>query len=126
MPRRRGVRRTWLATLIGVVLGQGIARADDKQQCLALGAALYIRLDALGAARILRKTCAPHCEQSQVDDIENRYIIGGVTAAVGGAALVAGVVLLLTHGRGTKVATSLVLTGAPLSRGPIAAAGVRF
>jgi hypothetical protein len=95
---------------------------------LALGAALYIDLDANADARRLRETCAPNCAQTQVDDIESRYVIAGVTAAVGGAALVAGVVLFLIHDRGeSKRSASRFLPGiGTLSRGGPATAGFRF
>jgi hypothetical protein len=62
-----------------------------------LGAALYVDLDANSDARELRETCAPRCEQSRVDDIEDRYVIAGVTAGVGGALLIGGVVLFVLH-----------------------------
>ncbi|MBX3222786.1 MAG: hypothetical protein KF795_19895 [Labilithrix sp.] len=94
---------------------------------LALGAALYINLDASADARELRKTCAPRCEQSQVDDVENRYVIAGVTAGLGGAAVIAAVVLYLTHERGARSSASrLVPTIAPSARGAVAVAGFQF
>jgi len=98
---------------------------------LTLGVALYIDLDANAEARKLRDTCAPKCEQSQVDNVENRYVIAGVTAALGGAALIAGVVLFFTHssGGGAKASgkapffPSLI----PLTRGGyMPTAGFRF
>ena len=94
---------------------------------VALGAALYIDLDANADARDLRKTCAPTCEQSQVDDVENRYVIAGVTAGLGGAALIAGVVLFFTHDRGVKSGASRFMPfGASLSHGGLAGAGFQF
>ncbi|OJY17387.1 MAG: hypothetical protein BGO98_00340 [Myxococcales bacterium 68-20] len=93
----------------------------------ALGAALYIDLDANADARNLRKTCAPSCEQSQVDDVENRYVIAGVTAALGGAALIAGVVLFFTHDRAVKSGASRFMPfGRSLSHGGLAGAGFQF
>ena len=93
----------------------------------ALGAALYIDLDANADARDLRKTCAPSCEQSQVDDVENRYVIAGVTAALGGAALIAGVVLFFTHDRGVKSGASRIMPfGSARSHGGLAGAGFQF
>ena len=86
----------------------------------ALGAALYVQLDANRDARDLRDTCAPRCAQSDVDDLETRYNIARVTAAVGGAALVAGVVLFILHGSGGAKGTKASL---PLSIHPVGAGG---
>lgn len=86
----------------------------------ALGAALYVQLDANGDARDLRETCAPRCAQSDVDDLETRYNIARVTAAVGGAALIAGVVLFILHGSGGSKASKASL---PLSVHPVGAGG---
>jgi hypothetical protein len=61
---------------------------------VALGAALLVQLGASSDARGLRETCAPKCSQSDVDDIQSRYTIAGVTAGVGGALLITGVVML--------------------------------
>ena len=95
---------------------------------VALGVAGYLALDANADARELRKTCAPSCEQSQVDDIENRQLVAGVTAALGGAAIVAGVILFFTHDRGRSSATArrLVPGIAPLARGGLISTGFRF
>lgn len=91
---------------------------------VALGVALFIDLDANSDARNLRDTCAPKCEQSQVDDVENRYVIAGVTAALGGAALIAGVVLYFTHSSGGK--TTVKSTSKTLLPIPLAGSGVGF
>ncbi|MBX3262350.1 MAG: hypothetical protein KF782_21905 [Labilithrix sp.] len=94
---------------------------------LALGAALFINLDASADARELRRTCAPDCAQSEVDDIESRYLIAGVTAGLGGAALIAAAVLYFTHDRGARASASrFVPTITPLTRGVAAAAGFHF
>jgi hypothetical protein len=93
---------------------------------LLLGAALYIGLDASADARHLRSTCAPRCEQSQVDDVEERYVIGGVTAGLGAAALLAGAILLFSHPSGARGASrpgapsSLPIRGAASPRGGVA------
>lgn len=65
---------------------------------VALGAAGVMGLLANSDARDLRDTCAPNCKQTDVDAIQTRYTIGGVTAGVGGALLVTGVVLFIVHG----------------------------
>lgn len=68
----------------------------------ALGAALYFDLAASSDARGLRDTCAPDCNQSDVDDIQSRYTLAGVTAGVGGALLVTGVILFIVHANGSS------------------------
>lgn len=65
---------------------------------VALGAALYLALDANSDVQKLREECAPRCNQADVDDIDQRRVIAGVTAAGGGALLIAGVVLFFVHG----------------------------
>jgi hypothetical protein len=64
---------------------------------VALGAALVLDLGASSDARGLRETCAPNCNQSDVDDVQSKYTIAGVTAGIGGALLITGVVLLIVH-----------------------------
>lgn len=73
---------------------------------LALGAALVVQLGANSDARNLRETCAPRCPQSDVDDIQSRYTIAGVTAGVGGALLVTGVVMFFLHGSSSSGSTA--------------------
>jgi hypothetical protein len=93
---------------------------------LLLGAALYVGLDASADARELRSTCAPHCQQSQVDDVEGRYVIAGVTGGIGAAALIAGAILFFTHRSGAKGAarsgalSSLPIRGAASPQGGVA------
>jgi hypothetical protein len=66
---------------------------------IAAGAvALVIDLGANSDARNLRDTCAPRCNQADVDAVQTKYTIAGVTAAFGGALLVTGVVLFILHG----------------------------
>ncbi len=74
---------------------------------VALGAAGVMGLLANSDARDLRSTCAPNCKQSDVDSIQTRYTIGGVTAGVGGALLITGVVLFFVHGSGKSSRTGL-------------------
>jgi hypothetical protein len=61
-------------TLAYVLGGVGIA---------ALGAAAYFDWTASEDVVSLRDTCAPDCEQSQVDSVRNRYTLAGVAAGVG-------------------------------------------
>lgn len=61
---------------------------------LATGAILGVKgqLDR----RELRASCAPDCDQSQVDSIEREWMIGGIAAGVGAAALGVAVGIALT------------------------------
>ena len=68
----------------------------------ALGAALYFDLAASGDAHDLRSGCSPNCAQSDVDDVKTKYTIAGVTAGIGGALLVTGIVLFFVHGKGSS------------------------
>ena len=63
----------------------------------ALGTAGVMGLLANGDAHDLRSSCAPNCKQTDVDAIQTRYTISGVTAGVGGALLITGVVLFFVH-----------------------------
>ena len=83
---------------------------------VALGAAGVMGLLANSDARDLRDTCAPNCNQADVDAIQTRYTIGGVTAGIGGALLVTGVVLFIVHGSGSS-RTGSALTRSPRSPG---------
>ena len=67
---------------------------------VALGVALVVDLGANSDARDLRNTCAPKCTVSDVDDVQKKYTIAGVTAVVGGALLITGIVLFVIHGNG--------------------------
>ncbi len=65
---------------------------------VAVGAvALVVDLGANSDARTLRGTCAPNCKQADVDDIDKRYTLAGVTAGIGGALFLTGVVLFVVH-----------------------------
>ncbi len=65
---------------------------------LIVGAvALVIDLGANSDAQTLRDTCAPNCAREKVDDIDKRYTLAGVTAGIGGALFLTGVVLLVVH-----------------------------
>lgn len=59
--------------------------------------ALVIDLGANSDARNLRETCAPNCRQEDVDDIDSRYTLAGVTAGIGGALFLTGVILFVVH-----------------------------
>lgn len=86
-----------------VVGGLGIA---------ALATALVIDLGANSDARELRDTCAPRCAQDRVDAVEQKYLIAGITAGVGGALLIGGAVLFFTH-KGSKPAKASALRLTP-------------
>jgi hypothetical protein len=75
---------------------------------VALGVAGVMGLLANSDAHDLRSTCAPSCKQSDVDAIQTRYTIGGVTAGVGGALLITSIVLFVVHGNGSSRAGSNV------------------
>jgi len=97
---------------------------------VAGAAALVLTLQADGDARALRDSgCAPHCNPSEVDGIQQRRTIAGVTAITGGALLVAGVVLFFLHdsGRGSSSAhgTSWLFPRDPAVAGR-AGAALRF
>jgi hypothetical protein len=90
---------------------------------VALGAALYFDLAASGDAHDLRSGCSPNCSQSDVDDVKTKYTIAGVTAGIGGALLITGIVLYFVHGKGSsKTGTSLLhpsQASSPLAAGPL-------
>jgi hypothetical protein len=86
--------------------------------------ALYLVLDANGDASNLRDTCAPQCKQSDVDDIEEQRVVGGVVGGVGGALLIAGIILVVTHRGADTSAARSPLTVAPARGG--GAAVLRF
>ena len=115
-----GGRRRSLPVAAFIVGGLGLA---------ALGTALYINLDANADARKLRDECAPKCNPADVDDVEQRRIIAGVTAAAGGALLIAGVVLFFVHNSGDSRggrARGPTFAVAPITGGAFGAAAVSF
>jgi hypothetical protein len=64
---------------------------------VTLGVAGVFLLGANSDARGLRDSCAPRCSQTEVDDIQDKYNLAGITAGIGGALLVTGVVLFIVH-----------------------------
>ena len=92
--RRRTRSSSSSAPVAAYVLG-GVGLA-------ALGAALYFDLSASGDAHDLRTSCSPNCAPSDVDDVKTKYTIAGVTAGIGGALLVTGIVLFFVHGKGSS------------------------
>jgi hypothetical protein len=50
----------------------------------------------------LRDSCAPECDQSQVDSIQREWIVGGIAAGVGAAALGVAIGIALTDERNPK------------------------
>lgn len=73
---------------------------------ILLGVALYMDLGATSDAHDLRSTCAPSCRPGDVDDIRTRYLIAGIGAGVGAAALIGAGVLYFTRSS-SKVGLSL-------------------
>lgn len=117
----------------GSASGGGTRPAPDKRSSsppiaayvvgglgMAAGAvALVIDLGANSDARKLRETCAPRCNQADVDAVQTKYTIAGVTAAFGGALLVTGVVLFILHGSESSPKSG---KNAPLFVSPLEAA----
>lgn len=93
---------------------------------VALGVGGFLGLSGNSDARDLRDGCAPKCSQSEVDAVQDKYTLAGVTAGVGGALLVTGIVLFFVHGKGG----SRTGTSAPLSTGSFGSlpmsASIRF
>lgn len=86
-----------------------------------LSGALYMDLSATGDAHDLRSTCAPNCKQSDVDDIKTRYVIAGVWAGIGAAALVtAGVFYFMGRkGSNSGIAVAPLMNGGAMAQGRI-------
>jgi hypothetical protein len=63
---------------------------------LGIGATLGLLANS-DAAAIRDSGCAPRCNADEVSSIQDRYTIAGVTAGVGGAFLLTGVVMLILH-----------------------------
>jgi hypothetical protein len=79
---------------------------------VTLGVAGYLGLSGNAEARELRDTCAPNCVKSDVDDVRTQWTVAGITAGVGGALLVTGVVLFIVHGKSSSRSGSAApLTG---------------
>lgn len=88
----------------------------------ALGAGAYLGLSSNADADRLKSECAPRCDPADVDAIEERRVIAGVTAAAGGALVIAAVVLYFVHQSDKTPAVAI----APLPGGAAGAAVVRF
>lgn len=85
-----------------------------------LGGALYMDLAATGDAHDLRATCAPNCKQDDVDDVKSKYVIAGVLAGVGAAAVISGAVLYFTGRKNSDTGIAVTpLTGGALAQGRI-------
>jgi hypothetical protein len=80
----------WAAIVVG---GLGI---------VTLGVAGYFGLSGNADARDLRDGCAPKCPQADVDQVQDKYTLAGVTAGIGGALVITGVVLFILHGKGSS------------------------
>ena len=77
---------------------------------VALGVAGYLGLSGNADARNLRDTCAPNCAKSDVDAVQKQWTIGGITAGVGGALLITGVVLFFVSGSSRKSNSGFAFT----------------
>jgi len=86
-----------------------------------LGVSLFIDLKATGDAHDLRKRCAPDCEQDDVDAIQSRYVIAGVGAGLGAAALIGGAVLFFATRKSSDAGFAItpLLNGGAVAQGRI-------
>ena len=73
---------------------------------LALGAALFLDLNGHADASSLRATCAPNCTQSDVDGVQVKYIVAGISLGVGVVALGVATYLFLSHSRDAPKASA--------------------
>jgi hypothetical protein len=64
---------------------------------VALGTAAYFDLSANSRVLDLRSSCAPNCEQSDVDAVRTKYTVAGVAAGVGVVSLGIASYLFLRH-----------------------------
>jgi hypothetical protein len=64
---------------------------------LGLGSFAYFGLTSKKDLTDLRSSCAPYCEQGQLDDVKTKMLIADVSLGVGIVALGAATVLFLTH-----------------------------
>lgn len=74
---------------------------------LGLGSFAYFGLTSKSELQDLRSSCAPFCDQGQLDDVKTKMLVADVSLGVGIVALGAAAVLFLTHSsssRSTSVA----------------------
>jgi hypothetical protein len=62
---------------------------------VALGSFAYFGLKALSDAHHLRDTCAPYCDQADIDAVSTKNLVSGISLGVGIAALGVGTWLFL-------------------------------
>ena len=97
-------------TIAGFVIGGfGVA---------SLGAAGVLTIVGHLQASDLRETCAPDCRNKDVDDIESEWLVAGILAGVGGAALAAASVTL-GFALGEEAPAATLRVGAESGRGGI-------
>lgn len=84
--------------LVPVLGGFGVA---------ALGVGTYLGLTTRALRRELRNTCAPHCEQDDVDTLNLRYRISGVAFGVGAVAIGVAVWMFVTRPQSSQRMTAL-------------------
>jgi hypothetical protein len=96
---------------------------------VALGAALFLDLKGTSDAHALRDSgCAPSCAQSDVDSINQKYLLAGISAGVGVVAIAAATYVFLTSGgsNSPKTAGRLDLDVRPAPGGGSFVVGGRF
>jgi hypothetical protein len=64
---------------------------------VAAGAGTFFAIRQAGDFDDAKSSCAPFCAQDQKDDIDSLRLYSGIAFAVAGAALVTGIVLLVTQ-----------------------------
>jgi hypothetical protein len=85
-----------------------------------MGLALLTDLGATSDAHELRDTCAPNCDQDDVDSIKGRYALAGLGAGLGAAALITGgIVFFATRSSSSGIAVSPLVTGGAVAQGRI-------
>jgi len=96
---------------------------------VALGAAVLFDLQGTNDAHHLRDTCAPSCNQSDVDAVKTKYLVAGIALGVGVVAFVGAAYLLLSRGGSTDTPTQgklLRIDVAPVPGGGAFVLGSKF
>lgn len=83
---------------------------------LALGSFAYFGLTSKKDLTDLRATCAPYCEQGQLDDVKSKMLVADVSLGVGIVALGVATILFLTHGGSGDAPRRTALSGSAGAR----------